>query len=196
MKSSSTVALLMAALTVTQAAPTPGSPWATQAPWSEPSWPHHWPTPTWARSCYPPAPTSTVSGSASGSASGSGSVSGSGYASSASATATSSVLSSVISSSSSSGSTTSSGSAAPSATIKNGTVVGVYNPEYNQDFFLGVPYAQPPLGDLRFRIPQSINATFDGGVYSATKFSDECVGVCMMSLSTANSADHFKTVRQ
>jgi len=58
----------------------------------------------------------------------------------------------------------------------------VYNPEYNQDFFLGVPYAQPPLGDLRFRIPQSINATFDGGVYSATKFSDECVGVRMKSL--------------
>ena len=186
MKSFSSVALLVATLTVARAAPAPGSPWPTQAPWSEPSWPHHWPTPTWARSCYPPAPTSTVFGSASGSAS----------ASSASATATSSVSSSSVSSGSGSGSAATSGSAAPSATIKNGTVVGMYNPEYNQDFFLGVPYAQPPLGDLRFRIPQSINATFDGGVYSATKFSDECVGVCMMSLSTANSADHFKTVRQ
>lgn len=31
---------------------------------------------------------------------------------------------------------------APAAKINNGTIVGVYNSQYDQDFFLGVPYAQ------------------------------------------------------
>jgi triacylglycerol lipase len=32
--------------------------------------------------------------------------------------------------------------ATPIATIKNGSYSGVYNPTYQQDFFLGIPYAQ------------------------------------------------------
>lgn len=30
----------------------------------------------------------------------------------------------------------------PSVTVKNGTYIGVHSPEYNQDFFLGMRYAQ------------------------------------------------------
>ncbi|EPS38174.1 hypothetical protein H072_8035 [Dactylellina haptotyla CBS 200.50] len=45
----------------------------------------------------------------------------------------------------------------PSAQAKNGTVYGIYSLEYNQDYFLGIPYAQPPVDDLRFRPPQSLN---------------------------------------
>jgi len=66
------------------------------------------------------------------------------------------------------------GSGAPSASIKNGTVTGVHSSAYNQDFFLGVPYAQPPVGDLRFRNPQSINATY--GNHAATAYAPICVG--------------------
>ncbi|KAK0890282.1 hypothetical protein LTR91_018840 [Friedmanniomyces endolithicus] len=66
------------------------------------------------------------------------------------------------------------GSGAPSATVKNGTVTGVHSSAYNQDFFLGVPYAQPPVGDLRFRNPQSINATY--GTHAATAYAPICVG--------------------
>jgi hypothetical protein len=33
----------------------------------------------------------------------------------------------------------------PTATVKNGTYTGVYNPEYDQDFFLGVPFAKVRL---------------------------------------------------
>jgi len=50
--------------------------------------------------------------------------------------------------------------AAPTAQTKNGTYVGVYSAEYDQDFFLGVPYAQPPVGSLRFRNPVPLNTTF------------------------------------
>jgi hypothetical protein len=67
------------------------------------------------------------------------------------------------------------GSNAPTVTVKNGTISGVHSSTYNEDFFLGVPFAQPPVGDLRFRVPQSINSTF-GSTYSATSYAPECVG--------------------
>jgi hypothetical protein len=55
--------------------------------------------------------------------------------------------------------------------IKNGTVNGAYLPTFDQDAFLGVPFAQPPVGDLRLRRPQSLNTSFAGGVYEATEYS-------------------------
>lgn len=61
----------------------------------------------------------------------------------------------------------------PTATVKNGTYNGVYNPKYNQDFFLGIPYAQPPVGDLRFRNPVSLNSSWQAPV-DATEFSPAC----------------------
>jgi hypothetical protein len=50
----------------------------------------------------------------------------------------------------------------PTAQIKNGTLQGVYSPEYDQDFFLGIPYAQPPVGNLRFRSPVALNESWSG----------------------------------
>ncbi|KAI0728491.1 carboxyesterase [Fomitopsis betulina] len=63
----------------------------------------------------------------------------------------------------------------PTATTLNGTYAGRYVPEYNQDFFLGIPFAQPPLGDLRFANPQSLNTSF-ADARNATEYSPECVG--------------------
>lgn len=60
----------------------------------------------------------------------------------------------------------------PTVKVTNGTLVGRYSSEYNQDFFLGVPFAQPPVGELRFRIPQSINTSYDGH-YDASQYSTE-----------------------
>lgn len=59
----------------------------------------------------------------------------------------------------------------PSVVIKNGTVTGAYLPTFDQDAFLGVPFAQPPVGDLRLRRPQSLNTSFPGGTYEATELS-------------------------
>ncbi|KAJ7137650.1 alpha/beta-hydrolase [Mycena filopes] len=60
----------------------------------------------------------------------------------------------------------------PSVTIKNGTVRGVALPQFNQTLFLGIPYAQPPVGDLRLRPPRSINSSF--GVLDATAYGPHC----------------------
>jgi cholinesterase len=62
---------------------------------------------------------------------------------------------------------------APSATVANGTYVGKYVTEWQQDQFLGIPYAVPPLGPLRFARPQSLNTTFTG-TRNATEYGFSC----------------------
>ncbi|KAK5710522.1 hypothetical protein LTR15_012940 [Elasticomyces elasticus] len=48
--------------------------------------------------------------------------------------------------------------ARPSVTIANGTVVGFTTGVV--DSFRGIPFAQPPIGDLRLRAPRSISTSF------------------------------------
>ena len=60
----------------------------------------------------------------------------------------------------------------PTAQTKNGTYVGTHSANYDQDFFLGIPYAQPPVGSLRFRNPVGLNATWDEA-RPATQYSTE-----------------------
>lgn len=48
----------------------------------------------------------------------------------------------------------------PAVMITNGTLLGTHNSEYNQDLFLGIPYAQPPVRNLRFNYPQPINQSW------------------------------------
>ncbi|KAH6981253.1 putative neuroligin [Ilyonectria sp. MPI-CAGE-AT-0026] len=64
--------------------------------------------------------------------------------------------------------------ASPTAKVKNGTYEGKYVASYDQDLFLGIPYAQPPVGNLRLQNPQSLNTTFKKR--SATDYADSCVG--------------------
>lgn len=52
--------------------------------------------------------------------------------------------------------------AAPTVAVLNGTYEGLYLPEFQQDVFLGIPYAQDTGGCNRFRVPQSLNDTWDG----------------------------------
>lgn len=65
--------------------------------------------------------------------------------------------------------------ASPTATVTNGTYEGKYVASYDQDLFLGIPYAQPPVGDLRLRNPVSLNESFDD-VRQAVDYADSCVG--------------------
>jgi hypothetical protein len=64
---------------------------------------------------------------------------------------------------------------APTVTIRNGTYTGVHGTTYGQDLFLGIPYAQQPVGNLRFTVPQSLNESWDGA-RDAKEYSDICVG--------------------
>lgn len=38
----------------------------------------------------------------------------------------------------------------------SGTLAGVQQVKYSQDLFLGIPYAQPPVGDLRLKEAQPL----------------------------------------
>lgn len=62
----------------------------------------------------------------------------------------------------------------PKAKVANGTYLGVHNEAYDQDFFLGVPFAQPPVGPLRFKAPESLTEAF--GHRSATEYGWMCIG--------------------
>jgi len=64
---------------------------------------------------------------------------------------------------------------APIVHTQNGTYAGRHSIEYSQDFFLGIPYAQAPTGDLRFRNPRSLNTSWSH-VRPAVEYSPACVG--------------------
>ncbi|KAF9516357.1 hypothetical protein BS47DRAFT_1390812 [Hydnum rufescens UP504] len=68
----------------------------------------------------------------------------------------------------------------PQVQLESGLVFGVNVPQFGQDYFLGIPYAQPPVGPLRFSAPLPIlknrSRTID-----ATKFGK----VCLQPLSSS-----------
>jgi hypothetical protein len=59
----------------------------------------------------------------------------------------------------------------PIVNVLNGSYIGAHNEFYNQDLFLGIPYAQPPVETLRFRAPVPLNAAWNGA-REAVKYSD------------------------
>lgn len=61
----------------------------------------------------------------------------------------------------------------PVVTVANGSYVGFHSDSYNQDVFLGMPYAQPPIGDLRLRRPQSLNQSWNVP-RQALSYGDSC----------------------
>ena len=61
---------------------------------------------------------------------------------------------------------------APAVRVKNGTYAGTHAPGYNQDFFLGMPYAQKAE---RWTQAQGLNDTWHGS-REATVYPKHCIG--------------------
>jgi para-nitrobenzyl esterase len=67
----------------------------------------------------------------------------------------------------------------PTAKIETGSLQGAT--EYNMNVFKGIPYAAPPVGDLRWRPPQP--AASWTGTRDASKFGDSCPQPYLKNLS-------------
>lgn len=64
---------------------------------------------------------------------------------------------------------------APSAHTVNGTYTGLTLDTFSQEAFYGIPFARPPLRDLRLRYPLPYNQSWTGS-RNATVRSDSCPG--------------------
>mmetsp|Transcript_32161 Transcript_32161/g.37796 ORF Transcript_32161/g.37796 Transcript_32161/m.37796 type:complete len:587 (+) Transcript_32161:3-1763(+) len=58
-------------------------------------------------------------------------------------------------------------------TIADGTLEGVINSHNDQRHFLGIPFAAPPVDDLRWKAPQP-EAAWEG-TFNATRFGNSCM---------------------
>lgn len=62
----------------------------------------------------------------------------------------------------------------PVVHTRNGTLVGVHSSSYDQDFFLDIPYAAPPVGELRFQSPAPYEQTYHQR--DASHYGSACFG--------------------
>ncbi|OCH90540.1 alpha/beta-hydrolase [Obba rivulosa] len=72
----------------------------------------------------------------------------------------------------------------PSIRLDGGTLVGINNASVDE--YLGVPYALPPTGHLRFQLPQP-NTPYSGTI-NATAFGPSCPGTASSSSTSSTNA--------
>ncbi|KAF1808628.1 alpha/beta-hydrolase [Eremomyces bilateralis CBS 781.70] len=83
----------------------------------------------------------------------------------------------------------------PTVTVRNGTVEGVYLKGYDQDQYLGVPYAAAPVDDLRFRNPQPLAEGWGPESFKAREHQKACIGYTQGSLDQSEDCLYLNIVR-
>ena len=78
-----------------------------------------------------------------------------------------------------------------SVTTTNGTIVGGTCEGYNVDYFLAIPYAEPPVGDLRFAAPLSYDKKYEGGMLEATSPAPRCVQFGNIFVESGNVSEDW-----
>lgn len=83
-------------------------------------------------------------------------------------------------------------SPAPEVEIANGTIRGGRCASAPVNYFLSIPYAVAPVGDLRFTPPQPYNQTF-AGVRDATTPAPSCpqLGIFFVAYQAGQSEDWY-----
>lgn len=90
-------------------------------------------------------------------------------------------------------------STSPKVKTLNGTYVGRHLSSWDQDVFLGVPFAEPPVGELRFKLPRGLNNKFQEE-RKATEYGPSCMQYGQnytlsedcLSLNVVRPAGNFK----
>lgn len=84
----------------------------------------------------------------------------------------------------------------PTVTVTNGTYVGYNDPVLNTDNFYSIAYAQPPVGELRFRQPQPLNSSWNG-TRDATQRAKACIAYgtqALLLFISCPSADFLEAI--
>ncbi|KAF9027649.1 Carboxylesterase [Hymenopellis radicata] len=74
--------------------------------------------------------------------------------------------------------------ASASVDIRNGTLNGLHLDELDQDVFLGIPYAKPPVDNLRLRNPQVWDTAFGEEGLNATSYGWSCPQAGPLAIGT------------
>lgn len=67
--------------------------------------------------------------------------------------------------------------AAPQIKIDAGTIHGTVCENIDTSVYRSIPFAQPPVGNLRFMPPQPLNTSFPNAGLNATQFSAACIQI-------------------
>jgi para-nitrobenzyl esterase len=68
-----------------------------------------------------------------------------------------------------------SGASTKTVTTTNGTIQGRKCNGYDASYYLAIPYAKPPVGDLRFASTEPYDEKYPGDVLQATSPAPKCI---------------------